>query len=120
MGLLESVLSTVEKHEQVNPQQHESLVQGATEMFGNYGSLLQLFHHGESQGLGGLLQSWIGNGANQPIDPGQLQNLVGPDKITELANRAGVSRGVAQAALSRILPVLVDKLTPNGQLPRAA
>jgi uncharacterized protein YidB (DUF937 family) len=45
---------------------------------------------------------------------------VGQDRITQFANRAGISSGLAGAALARILPVLVDRLTPHGKLPKAA
>lgn len=68
----------------------------------------------------GIVQSWIGNRANQPIGASQVEGLVGPDRINQLASRVGVSPVLASAALSRVLPVIVDKLTPQGKLPKAA
>ena len=37
--------------------------------------------------------------------------------MKELAAAAGISPDVVNSALSQILPGLVDKLTPNGQVP---
>jgi uncharacterized protein YidB (DUF937 family) len=120
MGLLDSVMSAVGQHENVNPQQHATLVQSAMEMFGNHQGLSGLLNNAHSQGLGGVVQSWIGTGNNQQISPQQVPNVVGQDRVNEIARRAGVSPGIAGAALAHILPVLIDRFTPNGQIPRAA
>jgi uncharacterized protein YidB (DUF937 family) len=74
----------------------------------------------ESQGLGNVVQSWIGVGSNQSIGTQQVQGLLGQDRIAQLASRAGIPAGLASAALAHILPALVDKLTPVGKLPQAA
>lgn len=105
---------------EVNEQQHSTLLQSAMQMFGNSGGLSSLLSNAESQGLGHIVGSWVGDGPNQTVSPDQVQRLVGQDRINELANRAGISSAVAGAALSRILPVLVDRLTPHGKLPAAA
>jgi uncharacterized protein YidB (DUF937 family) len=67
-----------------------------------------------------MVQSWIGNDSNQPIDPNQVQGLLGEERINQLASRVGVSPAIASSALSWVLPVVVDKLTPEGKLPQAA
>ena len=82
-------------------------------MFGNSGELSGLFNHAESQG------PWIGTGSNESVSPDQVQRLVGQDRINQLANRAGISSPVVSAALARILPVLVDKLAPQGKVSQA-
>ncbi|HJW98872.1 MAG TPA: YidB family protein, partial [Terriglobales bacterium] len=79
-----------------------------------------LMNSAESQGLGHLVQSWVSTGPNQPIAPQQLESILGQDRISQLASRAGVPPAIASAALSRILPMVVDKLTPQGKLPQAA
>jgi uncharacterized protein YidB (DUF937 family) len=120
MSILNTVITAAEQHEQVNQQQHSSLVQSAMEMFGNHQGLSGLLNNAQSQGIGNIVQSWIGTGANQSIAPQQVQTLIGQDRLTQIAARAGIPATVAGAALSRILPVLVDKLTPQGRLPQAA
>jgi uncharacterized protein YidB (DUF937 family) len=120
MSILDTVLAAAEQHSDVNQQQHTSLVQSAMQMFGNHAGLSGLLQNAESQGMGHIVQSWIGSGANQSIAPQQVQGLLGEDRLNQLASRAGIPPAIASAALSRILPVLVDRLTPNGKLPQAA
>src|SRR5579864_3641791 len=120
MGLLDTIMSAVDQHPQLSQEQHASLVQTAMQMFGNHEGLSGLLNNAQSQGLGHIVQSWVGNGTNQNIDQGQVQSIVGQDRINQLAARVGIPPGVASAALSRVLPTLVDKLTPEGRLPQAA
>ena len=120
MSLLDTIAGMVEKHSDTTDQQHSSLVQTAMEMFGNHAGISQLLGNAQSQGLGHIVQSWVNTGSNQSIAPGQVQNVVGQDRLNEFAQRAGVPPAIASAALARILPALVDRLTPQGKLPQAA
>src|SRR5262249_33146970 len=120
MSILDTILGSTERHPDLNQNQHSSLVQSALQMFGNQGEISNLHQNAQSHGLGHIVQSWIGNGANQPVDASQVEGLVGEERVDELATRAGVSHSQASSALSRILPTIVDKLTPQGKLPKAA
>jgi uncharacterized protein YidB (DUF937 family) len=82
---------------------------------GGLSGLLQCFHE---KGLGGLAASWVGTGQNLPITADQIQHVLGSDQVKELAAKAGISPETAGAALSQLLPTLIDKLTPNGQIPQ--
>ena len=82
---------------------------------GGLSGMLQSFH---DKGLGGLMSSWIGTGQNLPISADQIQHVLGSDQVKELAAKAGISPDMASSALSQLLPTLVDKLTPNGQVPQ--
>jgi uncharacterized protein YidB (DUF937 family) len=82
---------------------------------GGLPGLLQSFHE---KGLGGLAASWVGTGQNLPISADQLQHVLGSDQVTQLAAKAGISPDTAGAALTQLLPGLVDRLTPNGQMPQ--
>ena len=73
----------------------------------------------ETGGLGDIVNSWIGTGANQAVDPSALGNAFGSDQIANIANQSGVSVDEVQQGLSNLLPGLVDKISPNGQLPDA-
>jgi uncharacterized protein YidB (DUF937 family) len=84
---------------------------------------------GITGGLGGLLEklrtaghadtanSWVGPGQNAPIEPGQLGSALGQQTISAIAKQAGVSEQELLAQLSKVLPGVVDKLTPNGRMP---
>jgi len=120
MSIFDAVMGAVEQHSEVNQQQHASLVQTAMDMFANHVGFSELLNNAQSQGLGGVVQSWIGSGANQPIAPHQVTGLVRQDRLQQIANRVGIPPAIASFALSHILPSLVDKLTPDGKLPQAA
>ena len=82
---------------------------------GGLSGMLQSFH---DKGLGGLMTSWVGTGQNLPISADQIQHVLGSEQVKELAAKDGISPDIASNALSQLLPTLVDKLTPNGQLPQ--
>ena len=120
MSIFDTEMGAVQQHSDVNQEQHSNLVQTALQMFGNHAGLSGLINDAQSQGLGQIVQSWVSTGPNQSIAPQQLPSLLGEDKINQLASRAGVPPAIASAALARILPIVVDKLTPHGKLPQAA
>jgi len=92
-----------------------SLLQMIQNQPGGLSGMLQCFHE---KGLGGLAASWVGTGQNLPITADQIQHVLGSDQVKQLAAKAGISPDSASAALSQLLPSLVDKLTPNGQVPQ--
>jgi uncharacterized protein YidB (DUF937 family) len=71
----------------------------------------------ESAGLGEIVRSWIGKGENMPVTGNQVQNALGGDLLSKLASSAGVSNGSAASMVARFLPILVNKLTPEGKMP---
>jgi uncharacterized protein YidB (DUF937 family) len=83
---------------------------------GGVSGLVQKFH---DQGLGGVAESWIGTGGNQPITAEQITSVIGEDHINAIAGKLGVPPEEASAKLAEYLPMLVDKLTPHGEVPPA-
>jgi uncharacterized protein YidB (DUF937 family) len=81
------------------------------------GGLLERF---QQSGNGDVMNSWIGSGQNQPVQPSQLGTVLGPDIIKALAQRSGLSEDELTKQLSQVLPPVVDKLTPNGRIPTLA
>ena len=45
----------------------------------------------------------------------QLQNVLGSEQVKDFAAKAGISPEAASSHLAQLLPMLIDKLTPNGQ-----
>jgi uncharacterized protein YidB (DUF937 family) len=68
-------------------------------------------------GLGEHADSWVGAGANLPVSGEQLHNALGADAIGALAAKLGVPTQQAGGMLSKVLPELVNQLTPQGSLP---
>jgi uncharacterized protein YidB (DUF937 family) len=93
------------------------LMKSVLDMLGQGGGLGGLVQAFQQNGLGNLVDSWVGTGQNLPASPGQIQQALGP-KVQELAQQHGMSADAVSQALSQFLPGLVDHLTPNGQLPQ--
>jgi uncharacterized protein YidB (DUF937 family) len=81
---------------------------------GGLQGLMQCF---QQNGLEGVISSWVGTGQNQAISPDQVQQVLGNNTLQQVAEKAGVSPDQAKSSLAELLPTLVDKLTPNGQVP---
>ncbi len=84
------------------------------------GGLGDLFSKFQKAGHGQTVDSWIGTGPNQPIQPGQLGGALGQTTISDLARQAGISEQDLLNGLAQALPGVIDKLTPGGRLPTAA
>ncbi len=86
-------------------------------LIGGLGDVLsKLQKAGHSQ----TVDSWVGTGANQPIQPGQLGGALGQTTISDLARQAGITEQDLLNGLAQALPGVIDKLTPKGRLPTAA
>ena len=91
-----------------------SVMQMINNQPGGLAGLVQRFHE---KGLGGLVSSWVNTGQNLPVSADQLQQVLGSEQVRELAAKAGISPETASSHLAQLLPMIVDRLTPNGQLP---
>jgi uncharacterized protein YidB (DUF937 family) len=78
------------------------------------GGLIEQF---QKKGLGDTIDSWINTGKNTDIAPKDVSAALGGDVVDELAKRTGLSRDQVLNELARMLPNVVDKLTPEGRLP---
>ncbi|MBB6411549.1 YidB family protein [Mesorhizobium sangaii] len=70
-------------------------------------------------GVGSKVDSWVGTGANEPIEPKDVETAIGEDTLTSLSMQTGLSRDELIARITKDLPEAVDKLTPEGALPAA-
>ena len=81
---------------------------------GGLPGLVQAF---EQNGLGGVVNSWVGTGQNQPVSGEQVQSALGDQRVQEMASKLGVSSDQARSLIAQVLPGVIDHLTPNGQVP---
>ena len=119
MGILGSLLKGVtgQSSDTTNP----SAIGGILEMItgGGTGGIQGLIKRLTDGGLGNTVKSWIGIGENEPVEPDQLQNALGSDMVGKFASKMGVSESEADSQLSKQLPTVIDKLTPDGKLPES-
>ena len=83
-----------------------------------HGGLQGVVGEFERNGLGATVKSWVGTGPNQPISPDEVHRVLGPDLLRQLSEKTGVSVQDLTQKLSQVLPQAVDKLTPDGAIPR--
>ena len=83
-----------------------------------HGGLQGVVSEFERNGLGGTVKSWVGTGPNQPISPDQMHQALGPDLLQQLAEKSGLSVQDLTQKLSQVLPQVVDKMTPDGAIPK--
>lgn len=67
-------------------------------------------------GLGSMVGSWLGDGANEGVNPGQLMEMFGGDKLSAFAGNLGVDQDSATQGLGNVLPDLVDQSSSGGSL----
>ncbi|KNZ34222.1 MAG: hypothetical protein AD742_02200 [Methylibium sp. NZG] len=89
--------------------------QGGAQGGGGLGAMLG---NAQQAGLGDVVSSWIGKGQNLPISADQLGSVLGGDTLSNLAKQLGMSQGDAASQISQMLPDVVDRLTPQGQMPQ--
>lgn len=82
---------------------------------GGIAGILQSF---EAGGLGEVVKSWISTGQNLPITADQIQSVLGSEQIQNFASRLGIDPAQASAQFAEYLPQVIDKLTPDGNLPQ--
>ena len=116
MGLFDSLLGSVLG----GGDKTQMLTSLATSLIAYHSSgngLNGLVQQFEQQGLGHLVQSWVGNGNNLPVSPEQIQQVLGNQFVQQFAQQHGIDVNAASSTIAQILPQLVNHVTPNGQVP---
>lgn len=81
------------------------------------GGLKDLLDRFRQSGLDNKAQSWVSTGANHPIAPNELEQVLGEERLSWLMEQTGLPREQLLAGLSSELPNAIDQLTPNGRTP---
>jgi uncharacterized protein YidB (DUF937 family) len=71
----------------------------------------------QGAGFGEQADSWVGRGANRSIPPDAMSQIFGSDGLEQISRRAGLSREDTSRGLSELLPEVIDRVTPEGELP---
>lgn len=83
-----------------------------------HGGLQGIVSEFEQKGFGPAVRSWVSTGPNQPISTEDVQRVLGPDLLQQLSQRSGLPVPELARKLAEILPQAVDKMTPNGAIPK--
>jgi uncharacterized protein YidB (DUF937 family) len=97
---------------------HAALVAAALEWINSHpGGLNGLVQKFQENGAGDIIQSWIGNGENQPISSEKLNQVLGSDAVSGLAQKVGLEPNQVSGMLAQVLPHVVNTATPEGAVP---
>jgi uncharacterized protein YidB (DUF937 family) len=100
---------------QVDPSR---LIAGVQEVFESKGGVDGLVSSLRAGGLGGVVDSWVSTGSNEPVEPQKLGAALGPDTVNQLSAKTGISVESLLPLLAAFLPMIIDHLTPDGQVPK--
>lgn len=102
-------------HEQTQRSAPETASDDGGLLGGGLGGLLEKL---AKNGQGGTADSWVKPDTNnEPIAPTDLGKAIGGKVLSELARRTGIPEEQLLEQLSKVLPGVVDQLTPNGKVP---
>lgn len=116
MGLFDTLVGSVLG----SGDKSNAIARAAGRLIGSEGTgegILKLVQQFQRRGMGDVIGSWISTGDNQSITAGQLEDALGPDRITDLAQQAGLTPQEVSSGLARVLPQIIDRITPGGGLP---
>jgi uncharacterized protein YidB (DUF937 family) len=110
MSLLDNVFSSVTS---ALGGEKASAINTFIESNGGVAGLSETFQSG---GLGEIFKSWVSTNENAAITPEQIQTLLGSTGVGAVAKNLGIDPAQASALIAQALPVVIDKLTPGGQI----
>ncbi len=87
-------------------------------LMGGQGGLQGLVDQLSKGGLEHQVSSWVGTGANQPVDPQALGTALGPDTVNQLAGKTGLDVSTLLPMLAAALPSVINAVTPDGKVPQ--
>jgi uncharacterized protein YidB (DUF937 family) len=115
MGILDSI--TGQTNTGSSNTGSNMLISALMSILASQGGIAGLIQKFSRSGLGDHVNSWVSTGQNKPLSPQQVQQGLGQDTIDELAQKTGMGHDEVKSQLSQVLPQVVDKLTPDGQVP---
>lgn len=112
MGFLDDVLGKIG-----GQQGQEGGLNSITKLFNANGGLQGIMAKLSSNGQGQQVQSWVGTGDNQPVSGSQVREALSDDSLNKMAQQAGTTPEKVSDDVAQILPQMVNKATPQGQVP---
>ena len=92
-----------------------SVVNNIIEKHGGVQGIVDEF---EKNGLGTTVKSWVGTGPNEAVSAADVHRVIGPDLLQQLSAKSGLSVQDLAEKLAQVLPLAVDRLTPDGTIPK--
>ena len=117
MGMLDGLLGSLMGGMQGGGAQQNPLLQVALQLLQQNGGLPGILAKFQQAGYGAQAGSWVSTGRNMPISADALSQVFGQGQLSQIAQQLGMSHGDAAGGLASMLPQMIDKMTPQGQVP---
>lgn len=122
MSILETILGALSGQSGSNGASPIAQILGELLQGGQGGqngqNLIALIQQFRNSGLGDKVESWISTGANLPINGQDIGAVLSGGQLGQWAQKFGISTDDVSNQLAQHLPNLIDKLSPNGQMPQ--
>jgi uncharacterized protein YidB (DUF937 family) len=115
-GGLESILGGVLGGSGGNTMLMTTLLPVVTKMLKG-GGLNKVLSGFQAKGLSGQADSWVDKGENQSVSGDQVTSVLGNARVAKIAKKVGASQSDIAGALAKLLPQVINHVTPNGQIP---
>lgn len=67
-------------------------------------------------GLGDAVSSWLGSGPNKAVSTEELRRAMEPGTLQAITSQSGEGEDGVLQGLATLLPLVIDKLSPEGEL----
>lgn len=115
--VLKSFLTNNNNATSAQAGQGDVLITAAMAMLEKAGGIQGVMEKFQKSGMGDVVASWVGTGQNQSITPDQITQALGQENIQVITKQINIPAEQSGNLLSELLPALIDKLTPDGQVP---
>jgi hypothetical protein len=114
MGLLDSLLGSLLGG--LNNNQQSGLMSAVSGLLTQNGGIQGLLEKFGGHGLGDLVKGWVSTGPNPPATAQQVEQVFGASQLQQIAAQAGIDPKDIAGHLAQVLPQVVDKVTPQGEV----
>ena len=84
------------------------------------GGLQKMMSGFADKGMAEQADSWVSTGDNKAVSGSDMKVALGDEEVKQVAQNAGISEEEAADVLAKVVPEVVNGLTPNGQVPADA
>lgn len=118
MGLFDSIAKQVLGGAAAGQQDQMTDALGG--ILNNVGGIQGLLDKAREMGIEKTVSSWVSTGENEPVSPEQIHNLLGAETVQGVAQKMGFNVQQLLPVLAQFMPMVIDKLTPGGQINQGA
>lgn len=119
MGMFDSIVDKLTDAKDEAAQKSKALLSNTMDMLHDkQDGLKDLLDGFDAKGMGDKVKSWVGKGPNLAVTADEIKEALGPEKLEYLALKSKLSVEEVTSKLAAHLPHLIDKITPDGEMPK--